>query len=423
MLKRILFSFSVMMGILVFNFHPVAAQQTVVGQNSSSIDVQTVQAAVDQGGTVLLKGTFDFGDRGRVNITKDVKLIGEVGLPGIPQTKMKGGFWAFHSPLPLTLRPETPGPAITIQNIHFDGALWAPVCIAYARGVTISGNKISNVKPYDSGEPIMGKPGLNRQNGIIFNSGYTQPIQTRKYIPNLLTGNFIIEDNDIDLANEVPTKTMAQGVYVQWTTGATVQILRNTIVNCARSSIDTVDNYLGQEGSGMIIIKDNKLITGIEGIPLPTPAYPNIMTIGWFFDVSGGSDPQRNFKHYVLNNAIRSRGKTSVGITAFTDGIVVVNNNILSEGAESLPLFIASSDGYVAYNRMEGESNRPAVLIRPWKPLKASKNVLISNDFSQFKGLSAEVVFEKDASNNFYSGIRCKISDNGSNNVIQISEK
>jgi hypothetical protein len=420
MVRRILISLFMVAAILLFA--SAEAQVTVVGQNNPTTDVQAVQRAVDQGGTINLKGTFDFGNEGRVNITRDVKIIGEMDSAGKPVTKIKGGFWAFHTPLPAKLPPEAPGPKTTIQGIHFDRALGAPIYLGYSSGAIITKNKITNIRPKATDEPIFGKIGLNRQLGIACHPGLPQPLETRRYIPDLFTGNLIIEDNDIDLTSDIPTKTMGQGIYVQWTTGVTTQIQRNTVVGGPRSAIDTVDNYLGKDGSGMIIIKDNRLITGTEGIPLPTPSTPNIMVLGWFFDISGGLDPQRNIKHIVVNNAIRARGKTSVGITAFTDGIVIANNAVSIEGAESLPLFIASSDGYVANNRMEGASNRPAVLVRPWKPLKGSKNVLIDNDLSKFKGLTADVIFEKDTWNNFFIGPACKVSDLDSNNSIQMTE-
>jgi len=66
------------------------AQLTVVGQNNPAIDIQAVQRAVDQGGTINLKGSFDFGNEGRVNITKDVKIIGETDSNRSPLTKVKG---------------------------------------------------------------------------------------------------------------------------------------------------------------------------------------------------------------------------------------------------------------------------------------------------------------------------------------------
>ncbi len=421
MARRIIIS--LFMGIIIFSLPTAEAQITIVGQNNPAVDILAVQRAVDQGGTINLKGTFDFGNEGRVNITKDVQIIGETNHKG-PVTKIMGGFWTLHSPLPAQLPPTAPGPKIKIQGIHFDGALWAPVLLAYSSGATISNNKITNLRPKAmGGQLIFGKPGLNLQQGIVCHPGYAQiPWETRKYIPNAFTGNLIIEDNDIDLTNDVPTKTMAQGVILIWTTGINAQIQRNTVINCARNSIETIDNYLGKDGSGMIIIKDNKIVTSIEGVPVPGPITPNGIIVGWVFDMSGGYDPQRNIKHIVANNGIRTRGKTSAGIVSVTDGVVIVNNAIFSEGTEALPLLIASSDGYIAYNKAEGISSSPGVLVRTWEPLKGSKNVIVDNDLKQFKTSAADVVFAKDTCNNVFTGSKCKVSDLGSNNSIQMTK-
>jgi hypothetical protein len=409
------------MVIAIFSFNSAEAQVTIIGQNNTTIDVQAVQKAVDQGGTINLKGAFDFGNEGRVNITKDVQIIGET-IPNGPVTKIKGGFWTLHSPLPAQLPTTAPGPRITIKSIHFDGALGSAIHLAYSSSTTITGNKITNIRPKASDYPIFGKTGLNYQHGIFCGSIYAQPFATRKYIPDAFNGLLTITDNDIDMTNDVPTKTMAQGVMVIWTTGINAQIQRNTIINCARNSIETIDNFLGKDGSGMIIIKDNKIVTATEGIPVPTPQTPNGIVVGWFLDISGGLDPQRNIKYIVVSNAIRTRGKTSCGILAFTDGVVVVNNAILSEGIEALPLGVLSSDGYIAYNKVEGISSRPGVLVRPWKPLKGSKNVIVDNDLKQFKSSTADFVFEKDACNNLFIGPSCKVNDLGSNNSIQMTK-
>lgn len=421
MVRRILIS--LFMLVTIFSFNSAEAQITIVGQNNPTVDIQAIQKAVDQGGTVNLKGIFDFGDKGRVNITKDVKIVGEIDPKGSPLTKIKGGFWTLHSPFPAKLPPEIPGPKIIIQGIHFDGALWTPIYFAYSSGATISNNKMTNIRPRAMDEQLVfGKPGLNMQQGIICHSGYAQTWETRKYIPNALTGNLIIEDNDIDLTNDVPTKTMAQGVMVIWTTGINAQIQRNIVINCARNSIETIDNFLGKDGSGMIIVKDNKLVPATEGLPVPSPQTPNGIVVGWFLDLSGAVDPQRNIKYVVTNNGIRTRGKTSFGIAAFTDGAVVVNNAILSEGTEALGIGIRSSNGYIAFNKIEGSSSRPGIAVGPWKPLKGSQNVLIDNDLSKFKGSTADVVFEKDACENLFIGPKCKISDLGSNNLIQMTK-
>jgi hypothetical protein len=396
-------------------------QKTITGQNNPSVDPQAIQTAVAEGGTILLKGTFDFGGKGMVNITKDVTITGETDDKGAPITKIKGGFWTFHSPLPSQQPPEAPGPKITIQNIHFDGALWCPIHLAYSSGATIANNKVTNLRPIPIPVPVFGKTGVFAQQAIVCGSLNEQPKEP-KYLPGAFTGPLIITDNQIDMYNENPVNTLAQGVFIVWTTGINAQIQRNTIANCSRNSIEMLDNYLGQDGNGMIIIKDNKIVTATEGISVPTPNTPNGIVVGWFMDMPSGLNPQRNIKHVVVNNAIRIRGKTSGGIAALTDGIVVVNNTILSEGEDSNPLFITSSDGYVGYNKMEGISSKPGVLITPFKPFKGSKNFIIDNDFKQFKTSGAEVVFMKDSCSNLFVGPTCKIADLGSNNIIQMSK-
>jgi hypothetical protein len=417
--RRIVIPLFIVMVILSFN--SADAQVTVVGQNSPAVDIQAIQKAVDQGGIVNLKGTFDFGNEGRVNITKDVQIIGET-IPGGPLTKIKGGFWAFYSPHPAQLPLTAPGPKITIKSIHFDGSLGNAIHLAYSSGATITGNKITNIRPKAADFPIFGKTGLNYQHGIFCGTSYAQRPATPKYIPDAFNGLLTIADNDIDMTNDVPTKTMAQGVMVMWTTGINAQIQRNTILNCARNSIETIDNHLGKDGSGTIVIKDNKIVTSIEGIAVPTPSTPIGMVIGWFLDLSGGLDPQRNIKYIIVSNAIRTRGKTSCGIALFTDGVVLVNNAILSEGTEALPLFIASSDGYIAYNKVEGDSVNPAIMVRPWKPFKASKNVVVDNDLKQFKSSKVDVLLAEETCNNLFVGPACKVGNLGSNNSVQMTK-
>lgn len=395
-------------------------RKTIIGRDNPGVDVQAVQDAASHGGEILLKGVFDFGDRGRMNIVKDVKIVGEAANGGKPITKIKGGYWTFHSPLPSILPPKDPGPKIMIQSIHFDGALWSPVFLAYCSGATISNNKMTNIRPKSLDEPIFGTLGLNRQQGIVCAPFYAQPAENRKYIPDVFIGNLDIEGNDIDLTNDVSTKTMAQGVIVVRTTGITARIRKNTVINCSRNSIEALDNFLGENESGTILIKENSIVNSVEGVPVPTPETPNGIVVGWFLDMSGGLDPQRNIKYIVTDNVIRTRGKTSIGIAAFTNGVVVVNNALSSEGTESLPLIVTSSDGYIAYNKMEGTSNRPAIHIRPWKPLKGSKNVFMDNDLRQFKSSAVDVLFDKSSCNNLFIGPSCKLKDLGSNNLIQM---
>jgi hypothetical protein len=101
--------------------------------------------------------------------------------------------------------------------------------LAYASGVTITGNRIIGVRPY----PAPDRPEFGLQHGILV--GTLLPMDRRgQYQPGAVVGTVAIADNEIDLSTEAPTKTMAQGIFVFGTTGINARIARNAITNCAR---------------------------------------------------------------------------------------------------------------------------------------------------------------------------------------------
>ncbi|MBW2116213.1 MAG: hypothetical protein JRH04_15650 [Deltaproteobacteria bacterium] len=399
---------------------PKSYDSVVVGKSNPAYDIKAIQGAVDQGGTVLLKGTFDFGEDGRVNISKDVRIYGETDAQGAPGTKIQGGFWTFHSPLPAQLPPQAPGPKISIQGIHFEGAQWAPICLPYCGGANIVNNKINKVRPIASKVPIFGKLDLYRQQAIVFVPLYVLPKESRKYQPGAVTGAITVADNDIDLSNDIPEKTMAQGVIIVWATGANIQILRNRVVNCSRNSLETLDNFPGKDGSAMTLFKDNIIVTADKGIPLPTPSTPNGIIAGWFLDLTGASDPARRTKIIVTDNQIETRGDGSIGIAVISDGAVIASNHILLKGgAKAKAIIQFSSDAVIVNNKIEG-SGLCAAMLMPFKSLKGDRNTLIGNDFILFKASAANVVLQ--SSNNVVIGKCGKVIDKGKGNKILAEE-
>ena len=387
---------------------PVAVE----GKNDPAVDVQAVQKAVDRGGTVLLKGRFDFGDKGSVTITKDVNVLGETDERGAPRTTIRGGHYAFHSPLTTQTLPP-PGPKITIKNIHFDGALWAPIRLAYASGVTIAGNRITGVRPH----PAPDRRQIGLQHGILV--GTLLPMDRRgQYQPGAVVGTVAIADNDIDLSTEAPTKTMAQGIFVFGTTGINARIARNTVTNCARNSIEVLDNYLSNDGGGFIVIQDNKIVTATEGVALPGPRTPNGIVVGYFRDRSAAVDPKRLIRHVILHNNVRARGKTSDGISVLTDGALVRNNHVVTEGPEAHAIRAVGSNTYIGRNKIEGSGALGLELV-PTAPMTASGNEMEGNDFEQFKAAIVDVMVDKGANGNVVVGTNGSVIDLGAGNEIR----
>jgi hypothetical protein len=419
MMKRHM-TFILLIGFLAFlpkpslGASPQQYDSIVTGKGDSNVDVMAVQEAVDRGGTVLLRGTFNFGQKGRVNIKNDIVIVGESDSKGMPLTKIVGGFWTFHSPLPST---ETPppgsGPKIKIENIHFDGAVWTPMHFPYTSGAEISGNKITNIQPY--GIPIKWQGGdkLLVAAGAVLGTRFAN---SKKILPGAVTGNLIFENNKVDLKCKNPEITMGQGAFFIWTWGATIEIKRNTIRNVSRNSIESLDNYLDEEGRGSVLIAENNIVTPAVGIPFPSPATPNGIIVGWFLDMSGGSDPNRNSKITVIRNYVQTNGETSLGIGSLADGTAILGNRVeVRGGSKSTGIAQLGCSSFIARNKIDG-AGAFALQAAPFRALKGSCNTFAWNDVREFKASSAD--FLCIGNKNTFVGAKCKVVDKGKENNV-----
>ncbi len=395
-------------------------QSVVMGENDPARDIQSVQDAVDKGGAILLKGAFNFGDQGRVLIKKDVTISGEPRGQGQHSTVIRGGFWTFHAPPPSKEEPpEAPGPEIVIRDIHFDGAVWTPICIPYTRGVRISGNKITNVKPFALPYKWPGGDALMLNMGIYLGS---RSVNRTKVLPGAATGLLVFENNEVDLAVEKPTETLGIGVFFTWTWGATIRVTGNRISNATRNSIETIDNYLDKQGAGSIFIADNRVLTPARGIPFPNPYAPNGVVAGWHHDPSGGRDPMRNSRIVVMRNHIETRGEKSIGVSLMSDnGVIQDNELILSGGEGGRGIVVIGSEAVVSGNKIEGSGNC-ALFAAPYRGLPGFRNTFIENDLGSFQALEADVIFHSDY--NILIGKEGKVVTNGrGNQVVLLSRR
>jgi len=126
---------------------PAASKSVVVGTDDPDIDVPAVQSAVDQGGTVILRGTFDFGtdagnhiivpgrpypeqdEKGKSTVfiyQKDVMIVGETGPKGELHTVVKNGmppFWiGWDGEVSRETPPGTYGVNFGIESFPVDAS-------------------------------------------------------------------------------------------------------------------------------------------------------------------------------------------------------------------------------------------------------------------------------------------------------------
>ena len=391
-----------------------ANNSVVTGKNNSEIDVKSVQEAVDKGGTVLLKGTFDFGPKGQVTIKNDVEISGESDAKGNPLTKITGGFWCFHSKLPTT-EPSisAPGPKVKIKHIHFDGATWTPMHFSYTSGAEVSGNKITNVHPFAVPQKWSGGETLLMTAGAFFG---TFLANKEKIIPGAVTGSLIFVDNKVDLRCEKPEITMGQGAFFLYTWGAEIEVRGNRIRNVSRNSIESLDNYLDEQGRGSVLIAENNIVTPSVGIPFPTGSTPNGIIVGWFIDPKGGADPARNSRITVVRNFVQTNGKTSVGIASLANGTSILGNRVEVKGGTNAKAIVqVGSKAFIARNKVDGLGEF-ALNAVPLKGVQSNGNTFAWNDVTEFQASAADFLCV--GNDNVLIGTECKVVDKGNDNLM-----
>ena len=417
-MKRILLVFLVL--CLVCPFTAVYASEpelqydsVVTGTGKPEIDVTSVQEAANKGGKILLKGRFNFGNKGQVSITKDIEIYGETDSNGKPLTKLSGGFWTLHSQLPTTELPlPGPGPRITIKHIHFEGATWSPLHFPYVSGAEISENKITGLKPFVLPIKWKGGDSILAVTGIALGTRFAHK---EKLLPGAVTGNLIIENNFIDLKCENPRMTMGHGIFFPWTWGASIEVRNNKIRNASRNAIEALDNYIDEDGKGSISIIGNNIITPQDGCPFPGPtSYPNGIVFGWFFDRSGSSDSSKNSKITIFRNFVQANGELSTGITSMADGAAILGNRIqLKSGQGARGITQLGSNGFIARNQIDGKG-KIALCSVAWKEFKGSRNIFAWNDLRQFEAIQSDIICTGDE--NTFIGSDSKIEDIGKEN-------
>lgn len=361
----------------------------VTGTGKPAQDVPNVQAAVDKGGLVQLRGNFNFGPDGRVRITKNVRIQGEADSVGEAKTTITGGFWTFYAPLPFKgAPPADKGPIISVRTIRFDGAKSTPLHFPHVGGLDVRGCTVTDVIPQPVDIPWSGGDTLPFQAGIVVGNRIDYP---KGPLKRAVTGTIRIEDNRFLMENNRPDGVAGYGVLADWTWGAEITITQNTIHRTSRNGIEVLDNVRSDKGKGSIDISGNRITTDEEGIVWPHKFGPNGIVAGWYFDTSGGADFSRNNRIAVTGNRIEGRGDNSTGMLLYANDMVVTCNDIVMGGGTGARGIVQTgSRGFFANNRVRGQS-RYALYCHAFEKLEATANTFAWTDLNDFTGIKGQV--------------------------------
>jgi len=393
-----------------------AAQTVVVGTGNPDIDVPAVQAAVDQGRDVVLKGHFSFnrpptipkatafaGALATVLVSKAVTISGGRDENGHMRdedgemTSIEGGTTPFYV--------DAAGAGVTIQGLHFIRPKDDAINVYAVSGLMIVSCKIDGTG--------------NGSDGIDIVTSDTLPSPANPGHPEKISGTLLIMNNDIDLAGGMAgDQTVGVLVFSVGVASAEVEayVSGNTIRNTTEPAIDF------RRIVGRAYIERNVITTG--SVSTGTPQAIRVVNTGSYL-----------IAHNRIDCGWAQAQGIVAGIVAFSqfaewpmERAIVVDNDVTMSPPEGT-VFGPNSAGIavrgfaqgnvVQDNRIRGRA-RTALTVYVYPnsmPGTPSNNAFVLNRFDDFEPTLADIFVGDGVMNTLIVG-KGTVEDHGIGTVI-----
>jgi hypothetical protein len=390
------------------------AQATVVtGTGNPAVDVPAVQAAVNLGGEVVLKGHFSFDTPPTVPISQDLHLapatiliskavaISGAGDVRDDMTSIEAGTIPFYV--------DAPGASVTIQKLRFVRPTNSAIVVYAVSGLTIASCRI---------EGLVLVPPPTPNSGIWIVSSTVPPTPSQPGHPENISGRILIANNDLDLGGTANDTELVLGI---------------TAFSVGKSPDKEVDLYIFGNRIRNITVPGINLrrIGGrahVEG---------NVITTG---PVSSQSRPEAlravNIGSFVIaRNVIHCQwpDPDAIGIGVFSqvadwpmaDAVVVDNEVTMSppDGVQFGDLSAGidirgfAEGNFVGNNIIRGRA-RAAVAVDVFNGGIPDNTVFVLNRVSDFDPSVAGLVVGDGVSDTVILGQNGAVNDHGINTVI-----
>ena len=392
----------------------LAQPSIVAGTGNPDFDVPAVQAAVDQGRSVVLVGRFSF-DRSpsapagaiynrMITVSKDIVISGVPDDQGEMPT-IEAGNWPFFI--------DAAGANVTIQGLHFirpsAGAIWV-----YA----VSGLKIANCR-IESLQPtaeFATQGGIaNPLAGAIFVSADAHPAGGNfPGQPGNFSGTLAIINNDFDVgakSGAVTEAVVMSGVGRSPDREVDIYVSGNTIRNVTEPAI--AFRLIG----GRVHAERNVIVTGAIG------AGDALRAVG------SGS-------YLIAHNSIDCgwTDPAATGINVFGNSVaappvinaIVVDNDVTMSAPEgtffagnsaAIEIGGLANGNMVLNNRIHGRA-RAALAVMGRGTVIPANSTFISNDLQDFQPSLVNVFVDAGVTNTVVVGGATSLEDHGIGTVV-----
>ena len=388
------------------------AQATVViGTGNPDVDVPAIQAAVNLGGEVVLRGHFSFDTPPTiptaleaVGIPQATILISKaVAISGAPDVSIEAGTIPFYV--------AAPGATVTIQKVRFVRPRKSAIFVHAASGLVIASCRIDGITPL----PNIQFSGI----GIGASDMAVIPTPSQPGHPENISGRILIADNDLDLAggtafdNVLGITTFSAGQSPG--READLYISGNRIRNITAPGINL------RRIGGRAHVEGNVITTGpVSSQKIPRPEAIRVVNIG---------------SYVIAHNVIDCQwpDPDAIGIGVFSQAAdwpiadaLVVDNEVTMSPPEGVLFgdFSAGIDvrgfahGVVVGNNLIRGRARAAVAVDVFKGGIPGNTKFVLNRFDDFDASVADVIIGNGVNETVILGQKGTIRDHGSNTVI-----
>jgi hypothetical protein len=373
----------------------------VTGAGDPAIDVPAVQAAVDRGGRVVLRGHFSFNapptkpidprlvssgvypQAAEVLVSKAVTISG-AGADEDERTIDEDGMTTIEAGT-IPFYVEAPGEQVSIRGLRFAHPTADAILINAVRDTTIARCRIEGLVPF---------AGLG--SGIAIDTTGTLPNPASPGHPETVSGTVSIVDNDID-APGASARDLTLGITI-FSVGVEdaeveIHVLRNAIRNTTEPAINL------RRIGGRARIDGNVIATGNVAGTAPRNQAIRVANIGSYV-----------VAHNIIDCGWPSPDAEGIGVfSQFASwpiqGAIVVGNDVTMSArpgtvfngfSAGIGVYGFAQNNVVLYNRIRG-SARAALSIPspfplpPQAPAVPQDNAFIENSFVDFAPLLADI--------------------------------
>jgi hypothetical protein len=367
------------------------AQTVVVGTGNPDIDVPAVQAAVDQGGDVILNGHFSFDRPPTVPTAPELAVeIGSFATVLVSKAVVISGTQDDDEEMAsieagtIPFYVDAPGASVTIQGLRFIRPKGSAILVYSVSRLVIAACKIEGLEPL-----LGGATGIS----IITLSGTPSPMQPGK--PENISGTLWIVDNDINAAGGTAADlALGIAIFSVGVPGAEVEayISRNKIRNVTESAINI------RRVVGRVFAERNVITTGSLGQGASRIQAIRVSNLG---------------SYLIAHNRIDCgwAAPNAGGIGVFSpnaawpmEGAVIVDNDItmsapegtvFSDFSAAIVVYGFTENNVVRNNRIRGRARAglsvPVFPLPPLAPAVPTNNAFVHNHFVDFEAAVADV--------------------------------